>query len=88
MSDRSGVQNLIDAIDLRRQAVRGFAVAGVLTLGWFVLFVVLPGGVAYPVGLLVGLALVLWFTAGMLGTIVFAAARIFVLTRRLDEPTG
>ena len=88
MSDRSGVQNLIDAIDVRRQAVRGFTVAGVLTLAWFVLFVVLPGGVAYPVGLLVGLALVLWFAAGMLATIVFAAARVYVLTRSLDESPG
>ncbi len=88
MSDRSGVQNLVDAIDVRRQAVRGFTVAGVLTLAWFVLFVVLPGGVAYSIGLLVGLALVLWFTAGMLATIVFAAGRVYVLTRNLDESAG
>lgn len=86
MSDRSGVQNLIDVIDVRRQAIRGFTVAGVLTFAWFVLFVVLPGGLAYPVGLLVGLALVLWFTAGMLATIVFAGARVYVLTRNIDEP--
>lgn len=85
MPDRPGVQNLIDAIDVRQQVFRGFAVSGVLTLVWFLLFVVLPGGVAYPVGLLVGLALVLWFTAGMLATIVFAAGRVYVLTRNLDE---
>lgn len=84
MPDRPGVQNLIDAIDVRQQVFRGFAVSGGLTLVWFLLFVVLPGGVAYPVGLLVGLALVLWFTAGMLATIVFAAGRVYVLTRNID----
>ena len=86
MPDRPGVQNLVDAIDVRQQVYRGFAVAGVLTLVWFLVFVVLPDGLAYPVGLLVGLALVLWFTAGMLATIVFAAGRVYVLTRNLDEP--
>lgn len=85
MPERPGVANLVDAVDVRTQAKRGFGVAGVLTLVWFVIFVVLPGGVAYPVGLLVGLALVLWATAGMLATIVFAGVRVFRLTRQLDE---
>jgi len=85
MPDRPGVDNLVAAIDVRRQVTRGFAVAGVLAIGWFVLFVVLPGGVAYPVGLLVGLGLVLWFTGGMLATIVFAGVRVYKLTRDLDE---
>lgn len=85
MRDRSGVDNLVAAIDVRRQAIRGFAVAGVLTAAWFVLFVVLPDGLAYPVGLLVGLALVLWFTAGVFMAIVFAGIRVYRLTRTLDE---
>lgn len=86
MPDRPGVDNLVAAIDVRRQAIRGFAAAGVLAGAWFVLFVVLPGGVAYPVGLLVGLGLVLWFTAGMLATVVLAGVRVYRLTRALDEP--
>lgn len=85
MPDRPGVDNLVAAIGVKRQATRGFAVAGVLAAVWFVLFVILPGGVAYPVGLLVGLGLVLWFTAGMLATIVFASVRVYKLTRELDE---
>lgn len=85
MPERPGVDNLLDAIDVRTQVVRGFATSGVLTAIWFVVFVLLPSGLAYPVGLLVGLGIVLWVTAGMLATIVFAAFRVYRLTRDLDE---
>lgn len=85
MPDRPGVDNLVAAIDVRTQAIRGFTVAGVLTALWFVLFVVLPSRLAYPSGLLVGLGVVLWFTAGMLATIAFAVVRVYHLTRDLDE---
>jgi hypothetical protein len=85
MSDRPGVDNLVAAIDVRTQAIRGFGVAAALTALWFVVFVVLPSGLAYPVGLLVGLGFVLWFTAGMLATIAFAGVRVYVLTRDLED---
>lgn len=86
MPDRPGVDNLAAAIDVRQQVVRGYVVAGVLTLAWFVVFAILPSGLAYPLGLLIGLGIVLWFTAGLLATLCFALVRVYHLTRSLDEP--
>lgn len=59
---------------LRRDARRGFAVGAILATAVFVTFALLPG-TARPLGLYVGLAVVLGVSVGLLATVVLVVRR-------------
>lgn len=85
MPERPGVDNLVAAIDLRTQALRGFAVGVLVAAATHYFFVVAPGGSPYDPFLL-ALAGVLAFTAGLLATLAFAVGAAVRLARSLDQP--
>jgi len=82
--DRSGVQNLIRALDVRTQAKRGFLVGVLVAVGTYWLFVVASGGSPYSTAYLVALAAVLAFTFGLLATLAFTVVSAYRLSQRLE----
>ncbi|WP_232686684.1 DUF7536 family protein [Halobacterium zhouii] len=85
MPERPGVDNLVAALDLRTQALRGFAVGVLVAAAAYYFFVVMSGGSLYD-PFLVALAGVLAFTAGLLATLAFAIGAAVRLARSLDQP--
>jgi len=71
MSDRSGVQNLIEVLDVRRRAAVGFGAGVVLAVVLYLFFVVVPGSTT-PYRFL-ALAFVLAVTTGLLFTAILVA---------------
>jgi hypothetical protein len=87
MSERPGVDNLIRTLDVPTQAKRGMGVGVLAAFAVYYLFVVAPGGSPYPTPYLLGLALVLAFTVGLLATAVFTLGAAYRVSRSLpDEP--
>lgn len=82
--DRRGVNNVIRALEVRKQAKRGFAV-GVLTAAvTYYFFVVASGGSPYSSLYLFALAAVLAFTMGLLATLAFTLVAGYRLSQQLD----
>lgn len=69
-----------DSEALRRDARRGFAVGAVLAAAVFANFALLPG-TTRPLGLYVGLAVVLGVSIGLLATVVLVVRRVRRLGR-------
>lgn len=67
-------------LDLRRNALRGFAFGAALAAAVFVFFVLLPG-TTRPLGLYVGLAVVLGVSVGLLATVLLVGWRARRLPR-------
>lgn len=67
-------------VSLRRCARHGFTAGGLLAAAIFGFFAFLPG-TTRPLGLYVGLAVVLGVTAGLLATIVLVGWRAYRLPR-------
>lgn len=84
MPERPGVDNFVRALGVRRHAKRGFALGVLFAALVFVVFVVLPGGVARSPALYVSLAFVLAFALGLLLTAIFVLGSLYRLTRDLD----
>jgi apolipoprotein N-acyltransferase len=84
MSERSGVHNLMRALDVRTQAKRGFAVGLLLAAATFWFFVVAAGGSSDPTPYLVALAAVLAFTFGLLATFAFTVGAAYRVSKSLD----
>lgn len=82
--DRRGVDNLIRALDVPKQAKRGFAVGVLAAMGTYYFFVVASGGSPYSSLYLLALALVLAFTTGLLATLLFTVAAGYRLSQQLD----
>jgi|GEM_PF-1154528 apolipoprotein N-acyltransferase len=82
--DRSGVQNLIRALDVQTQAKRGFLVGVLVAVGTYWFFVVASGGSPYSTPYLVALAAVLAFTFGLLATLAFTLVAAYRLSQRLE----
>lgn len=77
MSDdrsESGRARFLDALDVRRNAIRGFGIAIAVTVLVYVLFVVLPGGGEDWIWYL-GLGASLALSLGGLLTAIFVAVR-------------
>lgn len=74
--------NESDGFRVRRNAARGFLVGGVVAAAVFVLFALVPG-TAWPTGLYLGLAVVLWVSIGLLATMLLVAWRVRRLARTL-----
>lgn len=72
MSDRSSKANVLAALRVRRNAVRGFTYGGAFAVSLFVTFVLLPGSVRSPVWY-VGLGFVVAFASGFLATLLLVA---------------
>lgn len=85
MSERSGVDNLIRALDVPAQARRGLAVGALVGLATYWLFVVSSGGSPYPTPYLLGLALVLTFAVGLFATLAFTVAAAYRVNRSLAD---
>jgi hypothetical protein len=83
MPERPGVDRLIEALGVRRQAIRGFGAAFVLAAAVFALFVLAPAETARPAPLYLALAFVLWVTVGALATAVLVAGAAYKLSREL-----
>ncbi|WP_336036082.1 DUF7536 family protein [Halobacterium yunchengense] len=83
-SDRSGVDALVAALDVPRQARRGFLVGLLAAAGTYYFFVVASGGSPYSTPYLVALALVLAFTTGLLATLVLTVVAAYRLSRDLE----
>lgn len=66
---------------VRRNAIRGFAVGTAVATLVFVRFALLPG-TTRPTGLYVGLAVVLGVSVGLLATIVLVGWRVRRLSKR------
>lgn len=79
---------LLDALGVRRQALRGFGLALVVGVAVFVFFVVVPGAQRSPVWY-VALGFVFVTAAGLLFTAAFVAAAAYRLVRRMpaEAPT-
>ncbi|MFB6120096.1 MAG: hypothetical protein ABEJ68_03150 [Halobacteriaceae archaeon] len=71
MADRSGVQNLVETLDVRRRAAVGFAAGAALAGALYVLFVVVPDS-PHPLRFL-ALGFVVAVTTGLLFTAVLVA---------------
>lgn len=84
MSERPGVQNLMQTLDVVTQAKRGLAVGVLAAAGTYWLFVIASGGSPYPTPYLAGLALVLAFTVTLLATALFTVGAAYRVTRSLD----
>jgi hypothetical protein len=74
--------SLLAALEVRKQAVRGFALGGALAGGAFVLFVLNPA-IERSVPLYLLLGFVLAVSAGMLATTFLTLLAAYRLTRRL-----
>jgi len=83
MSERPGVANVVAALNVRRQARRGFGVGVGFALVVFVLFVYLPGS-NRPELFYVALAFVLAVSLGLLATAAFVAVAAYRLAGELD----
>lgn len=88
MPERPGVDNLVSALDLRTQALRGFAVGLLAAVAVYYFFVVAPGGSSYGNPFLLALGGVLAFTAGLLATLAFTLGAAVRLARSLDQPAN
>lgn len=77
-SDQSADPHSAAGLELRRQVVRGFAAGGLTAAAIFGFFALVPG-TTRPLGLYVGLAVVLGVTSGLLGTIVLVGWRSYRL---------
>jgi hypothetical protein len=84
MPERPGVDNLVNALDVRTQATRGFVVGLLVAIGVYYFFVVASGGSPYGDLFLLALAGVLAFTAGLLATLAFTVVAAARLARSLD----
>jgi hypothetical protein len=82
--ERRGVNNLIRALEVPRQAKRGFAVGILVAVVTYYFFVVASGGSPYSSLYLVALATVLAFTTGLLATLAFTVAAGYRVSQRLD----
>jgi hypothetical protein len=67
-------------VALRRSAYRGFAAGGLVAAAVFGFFALLPG-TTRPLGLYLGLAVVLGVTGGLLATIVLVGWQAHALAR-------
>lgn len=84
MPERPGVDNLVSALDVRTQALRGFVVGSLVAVAVYYFFVVASGGSPYGSLFLLALAGVLAFTAGLLATLAFTVGAAVRLARSLD----
>ncbi|MFC7047102.1 hypothetical protein ACFQH6_18415 [Halobacteriaceae archaeon GCM10025711] len=84
MSERPGVDNVLATLDVRRNAVRGFAVGILLALAVIVFFVVIPGETTRPTLFYPLLGFVLAMTTGLLATVVFVAVSAYRVNRQLS----
>lgn len=84
MSERSGVDNLVRVLDVRRQAVRGFVVGLLVAAATFWFFAVASGGSSYSIPSLLALAAVLAFTLGLFATFVFTLGAAYRVSKSLD----
>jgi uncharacterized membrane protein len=84
MSERSGVDNLMRALDVRRQALRGFALGLLVAVVTFWFFVVASGGSPHSTPYLLALAAVLAFTVGLFATFVFTLGAAYRVSKSLD----
>lgn len=83
MTDAGGVAADTQAepvLDLRRRVIRGFALGAVLAAAVFGFFALLPG-TSRPIGLYLGLAVVLAVSVGLLATIALVAVGAFRVGR-------
>lgn len=78
MTDARGVpaEPSEPVLDLRRRVIRGFAIGAVLAAAVFGFFALLPG-TTRPIGLYVGLAVVLAVSVGLLATLTLVAVGAF-----------
>jgi hypothetical protein len=83
MSERPGVDNLMQTLDVPTQAKRGMGVGVLAALAVYYLFVVSAGGSPYPTPYLAGLALVLAFTVGLLATAAFTLGAAYRVSKSL-----
>lgn len=81
--ERPPMANLIDALEVRRNAKRGFAAGILFAAAIFTFFVVVPGTYRSPL-LYVGLAFVVAVTTGLLATTILTALTARRLARDLD----
>jgi hypothetical protein len=75
-------ERLVDALAVRKQAVRGFSAGVLLAAALFVLFVLVPGTDRSPL-LYVGLGFVFAVSFGLLATVALVLVAGYRLTRRL-----
>jgi hypothetical protein len=81
-SPRSPTATFLAALDVERNAKRGFALGGVLALVVLVVFVFLPG-TTRPAALYLLLAVVLATSAGALATVVLVLVSAYRLSREV-----
>lgn len=81
--DRPPKGRLLEVLEVRRNAKRGFLVGTLLAAALFVFFVAIPGSIHSPV-LFVGLAFVVAATSGALVTTVLVALRVRKLAQDVE----
>jgi hypothetical protein len=81
-SSRSPTATFLAALDIERNAKRGFAVGGALALVVLIVFVFLPG-TTRPATLYVLLAVVLATSAGALATVILVLLSAYRLSQEL-----
>jgi hypothetical protein len=84
--DETGPARLLDALDVRRNAVRGCVAALVVTLLVFFVFVVLPGGTDHASPYYLALAFVFALSLAGLVTVALMARRAYHLSQTLEAP--
>jgi hypothetical protein len=82
-NEETGPRGLLDALELKRNVLRGFATGVVVTAVVFFLFVVAPGSTVRPGVYYVALAFVLAMAMGGLVTAVLMAYRAYRLSQEL-----
>ncbi len=76
------VAAVAEALEVRRNAARGFALGAVVAAAAFAFFVLVPG-TSRPVVLFVGLGVVLGVSVGLLATVALVGWRAYRLAGRL-----
>ena len=82
--DRPPRARLVEALEVRRNAKRGFAAGFLLAVAVYVYFVAIPGTRVWPPLLYVALAFVVAITTGLLVTTILTGITARRLARDLD----
>jgi CDP-diglyceride synthetase len=82
--DETGPRGLLDALEVRRNTLVGFAVGVVVTVAIFTFFVVLPGATTRSPLYYGALAFVLAVAVGGLATVLLLARQAYHLSRELQ----
>ncbi len=82
--NETGPSRLLEALDVRRNTLVGFAVGIVVTVAVFTFFVVLPGATTRSPAYYAALAFVLAMAVGGLATVLLLAYRAYRLSKELQ----